>query len=91
MDSVAIQTVWLTGIAAVGTGFGLWITYQTKRIHTAVNSERTEMISEVKRLNEVITILTSHLSVLTSIYGASSKTMEKAVAAEVENVLKEPT
>lgn len=61
-------TVWLAAITALGSGFGGWIAYKTLQLHgksddifdktvhieKSVNSERTAMIEEVKRLNTLV-------------------------------------
>jgi Flp pilus assembly pilin Flp len=43
---------------------GASVTGKLDDIHTAVNSERTAMIAEVKRLNDLVTSMVSHGSSL---------------------------
>jgi len=67
--AMAVATNWntiaLAAIGMVGTAFGLWITYQTSKIHTAVNSERTATTAEIKRLNEIIAAMGVQLAAVT--------------------------
>lgn len=88
------NTIALAAIGMVGTAFGLWITYQTSKIHTAVNSERTATTAEIKRLNEIIAQMGIHLAAVTGSAAFSDLAARAAkggpVATEIDRAAKTP-
>jgi len=65
MDSTVIVAI-VTGLTAIICAY---IAYLTQRIHKAVNSERTAMIAEVRRLNELATEIAKHATLAMGDHG----------------------
>lgn len=63
MDPTAIinwNPIILSVIAGIVTMWGGWMTYIAQKTHKAVNSERTAMQAELKRMNDLAAKLEAH-------------------------------
>jgi len=59
MDVTAWAPIFTTAITTLGVVIGAYLTYLTRAVHTAVNSERTQMVETVTALNAEIRRLSS--------------------------------